>query len=97
MAFQITYKYLVSIGNNPLQVEPNIYIHKDGTIYVIIGVYVDDLPIASNSIASIRKTINRLKEKFSMKDVGPLEYCLGIKVTRSHRRNSNLNTTKIGG
>ena len=76
--------YLVSIGFNSLQAEPNIYIRKDGAIYVIIGVYVDDLPIASNSIASIRKTINQLKEKFLVKDLGPLEYCLGIKVTRNH-------------
>ena len=75
--------YLVSIGFNRLQAEPNIYIRKDGAIYVIIGVYVDDLPIASNSIASIRKTINQLKEKFPVKDLGPLEYCLGIKVTRN--------------
>ena len=44
---------------------------------------MDDLPIASNSIASIRKTINQLKEKFPVKDLGPLEYCLGIKVTRN--------------
>ena len=55
MAFQIT--YLVSIGFNRLHAEENIYIRKDDTIYVIIGVYVDDLVIASNSIASIRKTI----------------------------------------
>ena len=44
---------------------------------------VHDLPIASNPTTSMRKAINQLKQKFPLKDLGPLEYCLGIKVTRN--------------
>ena len=75
--------FLMSINFRRLQAEPNLYIRKEGSDYVIIGVYVDDLPIASNSTTSMRKAINQLKEKFPVKDLGPLEYCLGIKVTRN--------------
>ena len=75
--------FLMSINFWRLQAEPNLYIRKEGSDYVIIGVYVDDLPIASNSTTSMRKAINQLKEKFPVKDLGPLEYCLGIKVTRN--------------
>ena len=39
--------------------------------------------IASKSTTSMRKAINQLKEKSPFKDLGPLEYCLGIKVTRN--------------
>mgnify|MGYP000385546506 FL=1 len=75
--------FLVSINFRRLQAEPNLYIRKEEDNYVMIGVYVDDLPIASNSTTSMRKAIDQLKEKFPVKDLGPLEYCLGIKVTRN--------------
>ena len=48
-----------------------------------MGVYVDDLPIASNSNDALKKAINQLKDRFPVKDLGPLEFCLGIKVTRN--------------
>ena len=93
VAFQITHLFCF----HWLQPQPNIYIHKEGNIYVIIGVYVDNLPIASNSLTSICNTINQFftKDKFLVKECGPLEYCLRIKVSQSYRRNSNPNTTKI--
>ena len=73
----------MSINFRCLQAEPNLDIRKEESDYVIIGVYVDDLPIAFNSTTSMRKAINKLKEKFPVKDLGPLEYYLGIKVTRN--------------
>ena len=33
----------MSINFRRLQAEPNLYIRKEGSDYVIIGVYVDDL------------------------------------------------------
>ena len=45
--------FLMSINFQRLQAEPNLYIRKEGSDYVIIGVYVDDLPIASNSTTSM--------------------------------------------
>ena len=75
--------YLESIGFKRLQAEPNLYIRKEGKIFILLGVYVDDLPIASNSITAMRKTISQLKMKFPVKDLGPMEFCLGIKVTRN--------------
>ena len=75
--------YLEYIGFKRLQSEPNLYIRKEGNIFVIMGVYVDDLPIASNSKDALKKAINQLKDRFPVKDLGPLEFCLGIKVTRN--------------
>jgi hypothetical protein len=75
--------YLTSIGFVRLQAEPNLYIRKEDSVFTIIGVYVDDIPIASNSSIHMKKAINQLKEKFPVKDLGSLEYFLGIKVTRN--------------
>ena len=48
--------YLESIGFTRLQAEPNLYIRKEGNVFVILGVYVHNLPIASNSISAMKKT-----------------------------------------
>ena len=75
--------YLESIGFRRLQAEPTLYIRKEHTNFVIIGVYVDDFPIASNTTKFMQQDINQLKEKFPVKDLGPMEHFLGIKVTRN--------------
>ena len=75
--------YLETIGFKRLQAEPNLYIRKEGKFFVILGVYVDDLPIASNCGNALKKVIDELKDKFPIKDLGPLEFCLGIKVSRN--------------
>ena len=75
--------YLESIGFKRLEAKPNLYISKEGKTFILLGVYVDDLPIASNSINAMRKTISQLKMKFPVKDLGPMEFCLVIKVTRN--------------
>ena len=77
------HNYLTSIGFVCLQAEPNLYICKEDSFFTTIGVYVDDIPIASNSTSHMKKAINQLKEKFPVKDLGSLEYFLGIKVTRN--------------
>jgi hypothetical protein len=75
--------YLTSIGFVRLQAEPNLYIRKEDSFFTTIGVYVDNIPIASNSSSHMKKAINQLKEKFPVKDLGSLEYFLGIRVTRN--------------
>ena len=45
--------YVVSIGFNHLQAKAK-YLHSKGTIYVIIDIYVDDLPISLNSMQDIQ-------------------------------------------
>ena len=77
------HNYLTSIGFMRIQAEQNLYIRKEDSFFTIIGVYVDDIPIASNSTSHMKKAINQLKEKFPVKDLGLLEYFLGINVTRN--------------
>ena len=75
--------YLEAIGFRCLQAEPTLYIRKEHTNFVIIGLYVDDLPIASHSTKCMLQVINQLKEKFCVKDLEPIEHFLGIKVTQN--------------
>jgi hypothetical protein len=45
-----------------------------------MGIYVDDIPIVSNSNDVFKKAITQLKDRFLIKNLGPLEFYLGIKV-----------------
>ena len=77
------HSHLIKIIFKRLASEPNLYIRKVGNIFVILGVYVDDLLIASNSIEALHEATNQLQQAFPVKDLGPMEYCLGIKVSRN--------------
>ena len=51
-----------------------------------IFVYVDDLVIATNSVEEMRVVKRELSDKWSMKDLGPLESILGIRVIRDRQK-----------
>lgn len=55
--------------------------HKLG-VHIFILVYVDDLIVIGTHLSLIMNLISYLKEDFSMKDLGPFYYFLGIQVTR---------------
>jgi hypothetical protein len=72
---------LRDIGFLPCYAEPDLWIRHQGTHYEYIGVYVDDLAIASNNCIDLLKT---LKEKFDFKFKGvvPMKYYLGSDIGR---------------
>ena len=49
---------------------------------VFLLLYVDDIIITDTSLAFISIPISKLGLIFKMKDMGPLSYFLGMKVTR---------------
>ncbi|KAH9704206.1 retrovirus-related pol polyprotein from transposon RE2 [Citrus sinensis] len=48
--------------------------------FILSQVYVDDLLITGNSMTLIRHVITALSHKFSIKDLGPLNFFLGVEV-----------------
>lgn len=52
-------------------------------VYVAALIYVDDVILAGNSDEKIQRVKKYLDEKFSIKDLGPLKYFLGIEVARA--------------
>ena len=51
----------------------------------LIAIYVDDLVVASSSIATINAMADRLRAKYKIKPVGDCTYVLGIKVERDRK------------
>ena len=57
-----------------------LFVYTNKFIHVYFLVYVDDLLITGSSMTLIRHVITTLSHKFSIKDLGPLNFFLGVEV-----------------
>ena len=64
--------------------DPCIYIDAEGDVF-FIGVYVDDIILASRDLGRIRKVKVSLSRKFDIKDMGKLHYFLGMQVVQDQQ------------
>ena len=74
--------FLREQGLIPCNSDPCIYVCWEDDKLLIVAVYVDDLIIASNDQQLKDVFVEHLKAKFSMKDLGELHWCLGMRVLR---------------
>ena len=77
------HKFLLNANFTRLYSEPNLYVRKTNSEFIILGVYVDDLPIAGTSEKEILEVIKELQHHFPVKHLRPLEHFLGIHVQRN--------------
>lgn len=63
--------------------DKRIYHKSWNNSYVIIYLYVDDLLIFGSNMNIIDETKNILRSHFKMKDLGEVNFILGIKITRT--------------
>jgi hypothetical protein len=61
----------------------SLFISTQGTTFITLLVYVDDILIASNNIIAVHTLKNSLHAKFKLKDLGNFKYFLGLEVARS--------------
>ena len=79
--------YLVKLGFVQSASDSCIYFRVTDKL-CIIAVYVDDLIIASQSIAEINSIKQSLSDRYKMKDLGVLNHFLGVKVEHDVGNNS---------
>src|SRR5271154_6302317 len=77
-------RYLKSIGFEQLYSDPCVYVNKEKGI--ILAMWVDDLLIFGKDMDSVNDLKAQLSEEYEMKDMGELEYFLGIQVHRDRER-----------
>ncbi|GKA90845.1 uncharacterized mitochondrial protein-like protein [Tanacetum coccineum] len=72
----------LGIGTTSLQnpLSALVFIYKNGDAYVAALIYVDDVILVENDVIWIERTKSHLDKEFSVKDLGPLKYFLGIQV-----------------
>ena len=74
------HNFLLHKGFMQLQSEPTLYIRKQDSNFLLLGVYVDDLPIVGTSRHDILQFVKELQTSFPTKHLGELEYFLGLEV-----------------
>lgn len=74
--------FLQSLGFIKAKSDPSLLIYNNNDISCYMLVYVDDIVITGNSSTFIDKLIQTLDQQFSLKDLGLLNYFLGVEVSR---------------
>jgi hypothetical protein len=70
------------MGFQCLQSDRSCYIYSNGTTRILLPIYVDDGMICAKEDAEIDQVIAQLATSFKVKDLGPTEWLLGIKIER---------------
>eukprot|EP00731_Ephydatia_muelleri_P018948 Em0011g988a len=72
----------------------NKLVRTEGTETTIIAVYVDDLIIIAKNPETMERIKGSLTERFKMKDLGKLHYCLGINIEYDENKRYQLSEAK---
>jgi hypothetical protein len=75
--------YLTSLGFIEAKSDTSFFIFRHDSDMVYLLLYVDDIILTASSTKLLRRTVSTLQQEFAMKDLGPLQYFLGI--TIEHR------------
>ena len=73
------HKFFTKSGFTRSDSDPCMYHKTDDSGYVIIVVWVDDIILSGTSLECLNKMKQLLKNRFKMKDLGPIDSFLGIK------------------
>ena len=71
---------LTENGFNQSKSDYSLYTKCDNGVFLVLLVYVDDIIVTGNNLDEIEKFKMFLKGKFKIKDLGKLNYFLGIEV-----------------
>ena len=68
--------------------DPSLFIYTESSTVIYMLVYVDDIIVTGNNPTFIKSLVTKLNSEFSLKDLGNLDYFLGIEVR--HQPNGAL-------
>ena len=80
--------FVQSIADNSL------FVHAKGSLFTALLVYMDDIVITGNDPTCVATLKLVLDAKFGIKDLGSLEFSLGLEIARS-KKGVSLNQTKF--
>ncbi|GJZ05521.1 retrovirus-related pol polyprotein from transposon TNT 1-94 [Tanacetum coccineum] len=78
--FERLSKALFDLGFKGSKADPSLFIYSRGDTLLYILVYVDDIVVTGNNKGTIDNMICHFGSAFTLKDLGPLNYFLGIKI-----------------
>lgn len=75
--------HLLQLGFRASLADSSLFVYIHGSVRIYLLIYVDDILVTGNDPASITSLILDLGRLFSMKDLGPAHYFLGMELTRN--------------
>ncbi|KAB2624056.1 hypothetical protein D8674_015716 [Pyrus ussuriensis x Pyrus communis] len=79
--FQRFSKFLLQLGFQESMCDYSLFVFNQRGVYLILLIYVDDILLTGNNTTQMAWLITKLSTLFSMKDLGPLSYFLGVEAT----------------
>jgi hypothetical protein len=76
---------IIAHGFQQSKCDFSLFTKTEGSTFIGLLVYVDDILIASNNPESVKVFTAFLDQKFKLKDLGPAKYFLGFELARSHK------------
>ena len=77
---------LKSLELLPNVADPCVYHGQRGNQALYMIIYVDDMLIVSSNRKWIKQVKDELQKEFDIKDLGPVQYCLGIEINRDSNK-----------
>jgi hypothetical protein len=74
---------LVNHGWQQCVSDPCIYIFRDGHVFAMIALYVDNIPVACNDASWLTSLKTQLGARFKIKDLGDLSQLIGMHIIRN--------------
>ncbi|KAH9673545.1 retrovirus-related pol polyprotein from transposon RE1 [Citrus sinensis] len=81
--FQWFSSHLEQLGFHESLADYSLFIYSHDSVLLYLLIYVDDILITGNSSYHISQMIHHMSKLFSMKDLGPVHYFLGIEATQT--------------
>ena len=81
--------YLKTLGFTLMHTDQTVFVRADEDgLPCIIAIYVDDLLITAKNDALVTEVKGLLKERFKIKELGPINWILGIAVERDFMKST---------
>lgn len=81
--YERLHSVLLEFGFKASRCDPSLFTYTQGGSLLYVLVYVNDIIIIGSSSSLITSLIQRLNVKFALKELGELDYFLGIEVKKT--------------
>ena len=72
-----------TLGFVPSKSDTSLFIYNKCNTHIFVLIYVDDIIVTSSSDEAVTALLKDLGSKFALKDLGDLNFFLGIEVTKN--------------
>jgi hypothetical protein len=74
---------LVQLGFHASKADTSLFMYHRAKVQMYLLIYVDDIIVVSSTDVAVKALLNDLRSEFALKDLGALNYFLGIEVKPS--------------